>query len=289
MRRAVHPRPTPLSPEREPTFMDQQREQERRTYTLCRLGFGILSFSLVVACVTTLIAMPHLFVFRPIFRGLMESALWRWTDVPIVWGSLVGVYLLWGRWSDPSWQRRSGLLLLMGTVDAVLWFLDHGEGLGLRLGDFGHVWLRRHIGEALGWAEFALIASLACDVLNHLGVPRANETGRATRSLAGTGAVLWMLLFFQRTNWNAWPLEEMRIRSIELYLIYLGWNMIWTIVLIQVTAMSIAATRQCSAVLAEMDRQDQDHDLLRLPSEQAFLDQEDEPGPFNPYQAPKSG
>ena len=32
--------------------------------------------------------------------------------------------------------------------------------------------------------------------------------------------------------------------------------MIWTITLIQVTALTFAATRECSAVLAEMDRED---------------------------------
>jgi hypothetical protein len=252
--------------------MDLQREQERRTYSLCRLGFGFLAFALIVAAVTTLIAMPRFFIFRPLFQGLMDSALWRWSDTPVVWGSLIGVYFLWGRWTDPSWQRRSGLLLLMSIVDLVLWFLTHGESLGLRLGNFGHQWLRNHIGEALGWAEFALMASLTCDVLIHLGVPRAAETGRATRSLAATGALLWMLLFFQMTNWQTWPLEGGRFRNIEMYLIFLGWNMIWTITLIQVTALTIAATRQCTAVIAEMDRQDQTHDLLKLPSEHEAFD-----------------
>ena len=43
-------------------------------------------------------------------------------------------------------------------------------------------------------------------------------------------------------------------------LLDLGSTMIWTITLIQVTALTIAATRQCAAVLAEMDREDDEND-----------------------------
>ena len=88
----------------------------------------------------------------------------------------------------------------MGLVDLVLWFLEHGNDLELRLGDVGHDWFRSHLGEALGWAEFALITSLACDFLVHLGIDQAREAGKATRSLAATGAVVWMLLFSMQTE-----------------------------------------------------------------------------------------
>jgi hypothetical protein len=252
--------------------MDPIREYERRTYSLCRIGFALLSFALVIASITTLVGMPFTILPRPVQRALVNSAVWRWSDTPIVWTSLIGVYLLWGRWSEPSWLRRSGLLLLMSIVDLILWFLTHGEALGLRLGDFGHLWLRSMAGEAIGWAEFALTASLACDVLIHLGVPRADETSRATRSLAGTGAVLWMLYVFQSTDWQVWPIEHIPIRRLETLLLMFGWNMVWMIALIQVSALTIAATRQCTQVIAEMDAQDAHHDLLKLPSEQAFID-----------------
>ena len=44
-----------------------------------------------------------------------------------VWGSLAGAMLLWGRWDHKSWQRRTGLLLVMCIVDLVVWFVDRGE------------------------------------------------------------------------------------------------------------------------------------------------------------------
>lgn len=249
--------------------MDQAREQERQTYRLCRLGFAILSFALVVACLSSMLALPRHFGGRAMVPWLMNSPVWAWVDAPVVWGSLIGSYLLWGRWSDPGWQRRSGLLVMMGTVDGVLWLIEHGQELGLRTGDIGHLWLRHNLGQALGWAEFALLASLTCEVLVHLGIAQAAETGRATRSLAATGAVVWMLLFCLMTDWQRWPLGFRRL-TMETLLLDLGSTMIWTITLIQVTALSLAAARQCNGVLAEMDQEDADNDPLRPVSDQDF-------------------
>ena len=124
---------TPERPRRESNaLMDLEREQERQTYRLCRLGFAILSFALVVACLTTILILPRLFGGRGVPALAAELGVVDWVDAPVVWGSLVGTYLLWGRWDNPSWQRRSGLLVVMGVVDVVLWLLEHGGDLGLR-------------------------------------------------------------------------------------------------------------------------------------------------------------
>lgn len=244
--------------------MEHDREKERQTYQLCRLGFGFLSFALVVACVSTILSLPRQFGVRGFLPWLLKSPFWSWVDAPIIWGSLIGAYLLWGRWDDRSWQRRSGLFLVMCIVDAVLWLIEHGQQLGLRTGDIGHFWMRNNLGQALGWAEFALIASLACEVMVHLGIDPAVETGRATRSLAATGAAVYMLLFCQTTDWQrGWPLEPRGVLTIDALLLDLGSTMIWTITLIQVTALAIAATKQCAAVLVEIDREESLNDPLR--------------------------
>jgi hypothetical protein len=254
------------------TETETARERERLTYQLCRLGFGLLSVALVLACLETFLDLPRQFGGRPLLPWLMHTSAWHWLDVPIVWGSLIGTYFLWGRWNDPSWQRRTGLLLVMSMVDAILWGVRHAEELGLGLGDADHLWLRIHLGQALGWAEFALMASLSCDVMVHLGVVQAAETGRATRSLATTGASIWMALFLLRTDWaKGWPLQFRHNRFFfHGLLLDLGWNMIWTITLIQVTALAIAAARQCSAVLAEMALEDQQLDVFKPRSEDDF-------------------
>jgi hypothetical protein len=253
--------------------MDQERETQRQTYQLCQLGFAILSAALLLACLTSIVPLAATFIgAHSILVAIVTSTWFRWIDAPIVWGSLIGTYLLWGRWKDVGWQRRAGLLVVMSLVDLLLWFLDHGETLGLRLGEVGHEWFRAHLGQALGWAEFALMASLSADLLAHLGVDQAPEAARSTRTLATTGAIVWMLLFCQQTNWlKGWPLTGQRIIALETLLLDLGWNMIWTITLIQVTALTIAAARQSFRVLAEMDREDQKEELFRSPSD-AFTD-----------------
>jgi hypothetical protein len=249
--------------------MDLERETQRQTYQLCRLGFAILSAALTLACVTALIAVAAPFTgAHSILIAIITSTWFRWIDAPIVWGSLIGTYLLWGRWKDAGWQRRAGLLVVMSLVDLILWFLERGDTLGLRLGEVGHEWFRSHLGQALGWAEFALMASLTGDMLAHLGVEQAPEAGRSTRTLAATGAIVWMLLFCQQTNWRkGWPLTGQRVLTLETLMLDLGSNMIWTITLIQVTALTIAAARQSSRVLSEMDREDQKDEIFRSPSD----------------------
>jgi hypothetical protein len=175
--------------------------------------------------------------------------------------------LIWGRWEHVSWQRRSGLLLVMCLVDIGLWFIDHGATLGGWDAEVGHDWLRRNLGQALGWAEFALLASLSADYLVHLGFEQARESSKSARSMAATGAVLWMLLFCERTDWAAgWPLRR-RPFGPEGFLLYHGSILIWAITLLQVAALVLSATRQSSLVLAEMQREDEAHDLLRSRSD----------------------
>ena len=262
--------------------MDQDRETQRRTYQLCRLGFTILSAALGLACLTSLLGLALPFLgFRDLARAIFSSKLFLWIDAPIVWGCLIGAYLLWGRWTQASWQRRAGLLVLMGLVDIVLWLFKNGEMIGLRLDEVGHEWFRSHLGEALGWAEFALTASLAGDLLAHLGVAQAPEAARSTRSLAATGAVVWMLLFVQETDWKkGWPLQGAHDLNIEGFLLSLGWNLIWTIALIQTTALTITAARQTGRALAEMDEEDREDDLFGSPSDTGadLL-----PTPYDPY------
>ncbi len=266
------------NPYQSPQFPDEphefntpetERERQRLTYQLCRLGFGLLSGALVVASVTSVLGLLFLFMGRGgVGNQIMESAIWKWSHVPVVWGSLIGAYLLWGRWKARAWQRRSGLLLLMCIVDAALWFLEHANEFGLHEGRVDYLWLRNELGEALGWAEFALLATLSCQMLAHLGVEQAPEAGKATRSLAATGAVVWMIFFLQCTDWrNLGAQDHPRIRGAEGVLLYFGTHMIFTLVLIQVTALTIAATRQLNRVLLEMDREDREPELLRSSSE----------------------
>ena len=76
-----------------------------------------------------------------------------------------------------------------------------------------------------------------------------------------------MLLFCLRTSWGrGWPLLARPFgRSPEIWLLFLGSQMIWTITLIQVTALTFAATRETSHAVSEMEAEDRRDDLFPLP------------------------
>jgi hypothetical protein len=246
---------------------DQEREQLRKTYQLCRAGFGINAFALVLACFTSVLGLFRTFD-RAWVGWITESYWYRFIDTPIVWCCLIGTTLLWGRWNHTSWQRRAGLLLVMCLTDVALWFLDQGDALGFHHVEIASRWFRDNLGQALGWGEFALLSSLSCDYLVHLGVEHASDSDKSTRSMAVTGAMVWMLLFCQLTDWhNGWPLQPVRPHGLETLLLYHGSQLIWAITLIQVTALVISAAAQSTRVLAEMDREDEELDPLRSRSD----------------------
>jgi hypothetical protein len=254
------------------TMYDHEREQIRKTYQLCRLAFIMLAIALGLASFDSLL---NFFArFQPgLITWVQKSELYQWVDAPITWGCLIGATLLWGRWDHVSWQRRAGLFMVMNMVDVVQWFIMRADAMGGQAGDFGHEWLRHSIGAALGWGEIALLSSLTCDYLVHLGVDHARESDKSTRSMAATGAMVWLLFFCQATNWRAgWPLQFQQLRPLDGFLVYYGYKLIWTITLIQVTALVFSAVRQSTVVLEEIDREEQDNDLLRSRS--------DSPQPF---------
>lgn len=248
-------------------MIDLERDQQRKTYEVCRMGFSILSVALLLACLTSVL--PILWNFYPeLCARIVMTPGFRWIDVPITWGGLLGVTLLWGRFEHEGWQRRVGLLLVMNLADAGLWFLDHGAALGLVTGEVGHQWLRENVGQALGWAEFALLAGLSCEYLEHLGIEFARESGKSTRSMAATGAVVWLLLFCQRTNWSGgWPLIAHRIRSIQEFLLNQATHLIWAIVLMQVTSLTLSAARMSGQVVDELRLEDEANDPLKPQSQ----------------------
>lgn len=257
-----------MSPRDFTGMIDLEREQLHKTYQLCRYGFAFLTASLVPACIITVLTMFALLSDLRLFNQIAESRWSQWINTVCTWGSLVGVMLLWGRWDNKSWQRRCGFLLLLSVVDLVLWFLDRGDAQG----PAELSWFRSNLGQALGWAEFALLASLSGDYLVHLGIEQAEDSARSTRFLAAIGAVVWLIKFCEWTDWeHGWPLRR-RNPNMHSLLLFLGSELIWTITLLQVTALIIAALRQSNRTLGRMDREDHDLDSLGFPSESAKHD-----------------
>jgi hypothetical protein len=264
----------------------EERALLRRRVWRYRMGFSALGVALVVASLSTVGTLLLFFSGnRQPIGAQFGIPHWQLIEGAIVTlGSLFGVSLLWGRWPDTNWQRRSGLLLLMCLVDAVLWTLDNANELGLVDGALGHDWFRDSLGRALGWSEFALIATLAADMAAHLGEPQSIELAKAVRSLATTGAMVWFMYFYFRTDWTAaplWPLRE-RPPNHGTFMLLLGSWVLGAINLVQVTVLSLLASRCCGRALREMAAVDRANDLLPSRSETGWED-------MNRASGPKSG
>ncbi len=123
---------------------DIEREQIRKTYQLCRLGFFFLAAALSIACFESLLDLIGRFDHGHGLLSWIHGFEWyQWLGTPIIWGSAVGAILLWGRWNHTSWHRRAGLFLLMNLADLVLWFIARSDTNLAAPGDFGHLWLRQ--------------------------------------------------------------------------------------------------------------------------------------------------
>ena len=243
-------------------------EDLRPRYRLCQAGFALLALGLGLLCGDAALDFAYWCSGSPAIAALVRDPLWTWlVGAPITWGTLVGSFLLWGRWTEPSWQRRAGLLLLMNGIDLVHWTLRHGDALGLRIGELPHGWLRSQLSGGMGWIELALSATLAADLSVHLGRKEAPDSSRGARALAMVGLVVWGLFFLQHTHWRRWPLRPRNFLTPETYLLLIGQSLLLAITAFQVTALCILAARQCGHYLRELDRIAADRDRFLLPSE----------------------
>jgi hypothetical protein len=252
--------------------MDLERDERRYRYRFCRAGFGLIALGLALLCLDACGILAWLLTFNPRIRGVVRSDWWDWfVGTPIPWATLIGSYLLWGRSTDPSWQRRAGVLVLLNGADLVSWTIAHNEQLGLGLKDVGHDWLRDQITSGLGWVEFMLFVSLAVEVSRELGKRTEADAGMATQSLATIGLIFWLLSFVTRTDWSTWPLAEKQFAQNQIaviLLIALGMSLLTAITAFHVTAHTIAAYRHCTGALAAMAAEDDaGEELLRSRSE----------------------
>jgi hypothetical protein len=258
--------------------MDLEPETPRSRYHLCAAGFALTALALGLLCLDA--ALHLLFLMTRDFRiaAVGDHPWYPWlVGAPITWGSLIGSYLLWGRWPEPSWQRRAGLLVLMNGFDLLTWFFHNAELLGLPSNPqlqrllAEHAWFLANLTHALGWAELAVFASLATDVLVHLERPGAPAAGQSARIFIAAGAVALVLSFLLQTDWDRnrlWPLASKRFVTPPIYLMILASSFLLTVASLQVTALSFEASRFCRRLLAEWRQADQrQHDLLRSRSE----------------------
>lgn len=260
-----------------------RRAAERRQLHRYQVGFGILGFALVVASLFNVGSLLGIFLAIFVRFNQLWLALRPWdfaVESTVVFASFLGVCLLWGRWPDERWRRRSGLLLMMCLTDVALWSMDHATRLGLADAPIGHEYFREALGRTLGWCQYALILSLAVEMGTRLGEARAADFGVAVRSLITFGAFGWLCYFYSNTDWRApvWPLRPVPPRQAS-FLIMLGYYVLATVVLLQVTLASLFAGRTCGRAVRTLDAEDRADEPFLSRSEAGWDDlHRDDPG-----------
>jgi hypothetical protein len=245
-------------------MIEQRHDDYVRTYTLCRSAFLFLAIGLVPAAFLQLLYVVGTVGDRQISLWLQQATWPSWISTLTTWSLLIGTTLLWGRWDNASWQRRTSALMTMCLVDVGIWFLDLDATPALA----ESAWFRSQVGFALGWAELALLASLSGDFLTHLGLEQAEESAKSTRSLAASGAMIWLLVFCEVANLRAgWPIKPHRPVPRQTHLLWLGAELISTICLIQVAALVVAALRQSDRQVRDLAADEPEDDVFTVPTE----------------------
>ncbi len=248
--------------------MDQDEEVTQGRYALCQAGLAITAVSIGLLCLSSVILGSWILGARPFAERIHHTPFWKWGIDPLIpLTGLVGAYLLWGRWKLPSWQRRTGLLLLMNAVDVGLWVVLRADRLGLsvapRVAELE--WFLTVVSIGLGFFELILTASLAADVSLHLGHHSEARGGGLAEALAGLGVIVWLLLATTQTRWSGWPpvfrpTHDYRVLLSALILLRLGATFL-------VTALCLATARYCREYRLRLRHQQQMADPFRSRSE----------------------
>ena len=253
-------------------MFDREPELPQPRYLICRAGFALISVGLSLLALSAAVTLARMFVPSPDLERMVADPLWKWiVGAPITWLTLLGSYLLWAGWTDPSWRRKAGLLLLLNSIDAVQWTLDNSEDLGLRVGMVGHGWLRGQVGSLFNWIEFALASRLAFSLSERLGGGDASLRHKA-RVFCLAGMALWAFGFLRLTDWrHPWPLipRGRRLNGPIGLLMLLGTETLMLLALLNIIPLCVTACRSCSRAAAEEvpEHEEKGLDLLRSRSE----------------------
>ncbi len=235
--------------------MDWERDEHRPRYRLCRAAFLLCALGTGLMVLDSAAGVAFFLTWQPEIMDFIASPLWQWAaGSTIVWSSLLGASLLWGRWSEPDWKRRSGYLVLLSLAGIVFWVVRHGETFGLGPAELGHRWLRIQLMIGARWVWLGVVASLAYSVVAHLGREEAGESLASILALVVAGVIVWAILVLYQTDWElGWPLRPRPGLNLLTWLLWLGLSAIRGLAGFLVTVLCLLAARECSQILRELD------------------------------------
>lgn len=232
----------------------------RGRYRLCRAGLAFNALGLAMLAVHNAAGLAvNLRIGEELgLRRVVNSHEWiAFFTTGITWSLLIGPYLLLGRWAEPHWRRRIGLLLMIGFLKIGTWLASNAVYFGLARVEPPHEWLRMQFIIGIGYIQFGLLAALAADVASHLGARLNPEGLRRARVLVALGMILWAVGLLNHTDWaRGWPLMPIGFgpRNIfQIILLSLAIFLTRTLCALQGMLLSLVAIRECSGYLRELD------------------------------------
>lgn len=232
---------------------DHDYEEHANRYRICQWAFALVALGVLLRAVDVALHLAFFFhprVFLAIPGQLFEHPVYQCAvKGTLCVALLLGPYLLWGRWSEPAWKRRNGLLLTIALVDIILWVLDNEDILGMRLIGDHHKWLRLHVARAISWLQIYLGTLVVADFLAHLDKPREARGAHTILGFLAAGVCLWILYMIRQTAWMAgWPLAQVPLDPLAL-IVLIAYLLPLTIASIQLLALCLLCYRE-SAVLS---------------------------------------
>ncbi len=252
--------------------MDLEHVDYRPRYRLCRVGLFLAAVASGVMASEDLGFLGFLLTLHRPIHEFLSSPGWLWFGgTAMAWTALLGSYLLWGRWSEPDWQKRSGTLVLIALCGVGVWVWQHREAFGL-FGQ-GHPqtdWTTEIARKGLRWGWLLLLTGLAADVAVHLGREEAQESRASLYALITAGMAVWVFHVINSTDWaGGWPLRPGGFRQTT-WLMLLGVTGLRSLSAFLVTALSLLASRECGRIVRELDQAEKGLDLFPTPSESGW-------------------
>ncbi len=156
--------------------MHDELGQLRNTYRICCVGFAMLTvgFSMIFLY-WSVILFSCLTLQLQFLQWLETEAVTFFFLIPMVLIKDLGLLMLWGRWTNKTWYRRSGLLMLMAGIDLVYLFYQNSDRFGLDMTLDEHRWMISNIAYLLHWAIYGTVGLIAFDIANHRAVQRTGD------------------------------------------------------------------------------------------------------------------
>ncbi len=180
-------------------------------------------------------------------------------------------------------------------------------GLGTINPDFKYEWLRFHLGVGLGWFELLWVCRLAWSLSAHVRsldpepekplaqktfdpndwfnelddrskpkyeIPISAESARAVAATGiGVGMIAWAVFLAISTDFTAWPPRMLilgRRQAPLIFLLYMIFQLSWLATIFQTTIICFRASRFSADAAQRLNRDRNDHDLLRSRSEDSY-------------------